>query len=294
MSADHVRIAVPVTSVWRAPDSASPADLAVTRAEPDAGAWADSLDVEARLGLSGRLDTQALLGEPALAVGERDGWTQVRLPWQPSGSALEGYPGWVPTAHLVADQDAPVDPADGAVVIARLAIATSERGGDLRVSLGTVLSVLDATSTEVRLRHPAGHTLRLDRADVALPGERAERDIIALAQSFMGRSYLWGGMSGYGVDCSALVHLSHRVLGRVVPRDAHDQALIGARVSRAEVRAGDAVYLENATGVHHTGFALDAERLLHSPCTGKRVSVGSIREDYPGERHAFRRFAPSP
>jgi len=296
-----VRIAVPVTSVWRGLDSAGEADAAITRAQPDAGAWAAALDTAARHTLLGRLDTQALLGEPALVVAEQDGWAQVRLPWQPSNSALDGYPGWVPAAHLIdeprgmpapagspASPAIPALPADGAVVTARLAAAVADDGERLELSFGTVLPV--AEPGRPLLRHPDGRVLTVDAADIAFADARRDLDLIDRARLFAGQPYLWAGLAGHGVDCSGFVHLVHRAAGRVIPRDAHDQALVGTPVPPDEVRAGDVVFFENASGVHHTGFALDAARLLHSPRTGKLVGEGSITNDYPGELHAFRRF----
>jgi cell wall-associated NlpC family hydrolase len=283
----RARIAVPVTSVWRRPDVTRPLDEPVTRPEPDAGEWADGLDLDARHALLGRLDTQALLGEPVLVTAEQDGWAQVRLPWQPSTSALAGYPGWVPAAHLVADAaEQTAAPVDGAVVTARLATAQSDDGARLTLSFGTVLPLVE----DAALRHPDGRVLHLDQADVTMPGERAALDPLTLAARFERLPYLWAGLSGHGVDCSGFVHLVNRAIGRIIPRDAHDQALAGAVVAEEDVRGGDAVYFENDGGVHHTGFAVDALRLLHSPRTGKDVRYGSIVEDYPGELHAFRRF----
>jgi hypothetical protein len=283
----RARIAVPVTSVWRSPDATLPIDEPITRPQPDAAEWADGLDLDARLALLGRLDTQALLGEPVLVVAQQDGWARVRLPWQPSTSALAGYPGWVPAAHL-ADEgaDAAAAPADGAVVTGRLAAARSDDGEELVLGFGTVLPLVEGAG----LRHPDGRVLRLAAADLALPGGRGALEELELAARFEGLPYLWAGLSGHGVDCSGFVHLVNRAIGRVIPRDAHDQALTGAVVADDRVRAGDAVYFENDKGVHHTGFAVDAVRLLHSPRTGKDVRYGSIVEDYPGELYAFRRF----
>lgn len=283
------RVGVPLAAVWRRPDSASPRDDAITHPTPDAARWVAALDLAGREALFGRLDTQALLGEPVLVVAEEDGWAQVRLPWQPSTSALGGYPGWMPAAQLIDESAAPVaDPADGAVVIARLAEAVADDGERIELSFGTVLSTADDSG--FALRHPDGRSLRVDRAAVALPGERPSLDPIELALRFVGLPYLWAGLGGHGVDCSGFVHLVHRALGPVIPRDAHDQSLVGDTVAEGEVRSGDVVYFENESDVHHTGFAMDAEHLLHSPRTGKDVGFGSIVDDYPGERHAFRRF----
>ena len=58
--------------------------------------------------------------------------------------------------------------------------------------------------------------------DGAFPGGADEA--VELARTLLGTPYVWGGLSGRGIDCSGLVHLVHRALGTMVPRDARDQA----------------------------------------------------------------------
>jgi cell wall-associated NlpC family hydrolase len=315
----NARLGVPVSVVWPEPSAVRDRDAAIVGEHPDHLAWTRSLDHSARLGLHGRVSTQALLGEPVIVVAERDGWSEVRLPWQPSSLAPEGYPGWVPSSHLVdsdsgdsvaGDSDSGSHAPTGA--IARTLVANARHGGlDLGLSLGTVLPLLstDSTvtdSTVALFRHPDGGVIEVPSAAVALtPDPVIDRvegtringtrvsgtEILATARLFSGLPYQWGGLSGYGVDCSGLVHLAHRVHGVVVPRDAHDQATTAARIGEEEARPGDPVFFARDDQVHHVALATRPGFMLHSPRTGSRVREDARDgSDYAGDTRSAGSF----
>jgi len=106
-------------------------------------------------------------------------------------------------------------------------------------------------------------------------------DPVEEARAYLGAPYLWGGMSERGIDCSGLVHMAWRRLGRIVPRDADQQAGVGQEVD--EPRYGDlAVY--GRESVTHIVFWLGNGRILHA-AGGREV----IEEDEPEALRAIRR-----
>jgi len=104
------------------------------------------------------------------------------------------------------------------------------------------------------------------------PGLPRAGDVAAEARAYLGAPYEWGGMTERGIDCSGLVHMAYRRLGRLVPRDAEQQEAAGRPV--AEPRRGDLACYEG-----HIAFWLGDGRILHASGTAGAVVV----EEHPPE-----------
>jgi cell wall-associated NlpC family hydrolase len=98
---------------------------------------------------------------------------------------------------------------------------------------------------------------------------------VDVARSYLGAPYLWGGMTERGIDCSGLVHMAYRRLGRLVPRDADQQEEAAAEVD--ELRPGDLITYGEP--VDHIAFWLGDGRILHS--TGRDNGIGVVEEEEP-------------
>jgi cell wall-associated NlpC family hydrolase len=107
----HCRVAA--TMVWAAPDVVRPVDRPALQPVPDLDAWVAGLGPVERVDLQGRTETQLMAGEPVRVLGTDGDWSQVTVPGQPSSRSPDGYPGWVPSAHLeaVAGPGVPPGPA---------------------------------------------------------------------------------------------------------------------------------------------------------------------------------------
>ena len=118
----------------------------------------------------------------------------------------------------------------------------------------------------------------------ALGGERDDRWLdmrvrspVEAARGLLGAPYLWGGMTRQGIDCSGLVHMSFRAAGRLVPRDADQQAAAGTRVT--EPAPGDLIGYGEPPD--HVAFWLGAGRILHA--TRREGVDGVVEEAEPEE-----------
>ena len=101
--------------------------------------------------------------------------------------------------------------------------------------------------------------------------EAREGDPVEEARAYLGAPYEWGGMTERGIDCSGLVHMAYRRLGRLVPRDADQQEEAGTPVELDELRRGDLVCYGD-----HIAFWLGGEMILHAT---RRDGMNAVVEE---------------
>jgi len=100
------------------------------------------------------------------------------------------------------------------------------------------------------------------------------KPFIAFAKQFLNTSYLWGGKSSVGIDCSGFTQLVFRSRKIFIPRDASQQIQLGGEVPFKEKKEGDLAFFTNPSGkVIHVGLILNNSRIIHA---SGRVKIDKI------------------
>ncbi|HVI35158.1 MAG TPA: C40 family peptidase [Gaiellales bacterium] len=117
---------------------------------------------------------------------------------------------------------------------------------------------------------------------------RRGSSIIRAAAAYWHTTYIFGGMTRAGIDCSGLTYDAAQQVGITLPRDAADQSRVGAPVTRKALRPGDLVFFGSGAraNIHHVAIYIGGGRVLHAPHTGSSVRIDRLRHfpDYWGAR----------
>ena len=293
-------VSVSVATLWRSPSAPRAVDAPALASPTHIRRWLADMTLDERRGLGTLEATQALLGDRVRIVRLRGTWARIVVPSQPSPLDGRGYPGWVPRRQLTATL--PVQSDTVATVVRRTAWLLTDTTPATRIfpiSYGTRLRVVGHTARDVRVAMPDGTVRRLRSAGVIVHqlGEPAiaptRASLVAVATSFTGLDYLWGGLSGFGLDCSGLTWLTYRVHGLKIPRDAAPQSQHGTVVRT--LRRGDLMFYARDGLVHHVTLYIGNGRMVQAPGTGQQVFVGPTSQwPLSGEYVGARRYLTVP
>ena len=204
------------------------------------------------------IDSELLMGEEVRVFERNNGWAWVQ-------AVDDDYVGYLPEDAL-----APVVAPTHVVAAPRTFVYS---GADLRfptrmaLSMGSRLTITgeaETRGTRYLLLADGGALVARHLRPLLEP---AAVDYVSVAALFLETPYLWGGKSGFGIDCSGLVQLSMRMAGHKAPRDSDMQARgLGAPIERQDLKRGDLVFWKG-----HVAIMEDETRMIHA--NGNTMSV---------------------
>ncbi|MFB7501108.1 NlpC/P60 family protein [Streptomyces sp. NPDC056161] len=300
---------VSVATVWTGPDSPRPVDAPALTDPVDVPKWLAGLTLADKKGLSddNLTQTQVLYGHPVYVLAEQGAWAEVAVPGQSSPKNPLGYPGWVPKAQLTGDPGFAATAAKRPFALVHDTTAAwlyDDRGlhsKSLRLSNNTRLPELARAGDAVLVNTPAHGAKWVSAKDVDVyDGEQdvpypTGADLVNYAKKFLDVPYLWGGRSGFGVDCSGFTSTVYEANGVDIPRDADAQALHrgGRKVDKADLRPGDLLFYADDKGtgsIYHVAMYIGNQQMIEAYDSATPVRITTVRfgSDYWGAERFLR------
>ncbi len=201
------------------------------------------------------ITSQLLFGEKTMMLEHStEGWHKVKTKY-------EGYEGWIQKGQLIPIDEHKYNKPDTQLTEDWVS-EIDFNGYKMYIPMGCSLTAFSTSITPwsknaIKFK---GTLINTEEAD------RSGKAIKQLAYKFLNTTYLWGGKSVFGIDCSGYVQTIYRFLNVFLPRDAYQQAALGETVDfLQEVRCGDLAFFDNEEGrITHVGLLLNANEIIHS------------------------------
>lgn len=213
--------------------------------------------------------TQIIFGDMVRVFEEQDGWSWVQ-------AERDGYTGYVSAASL----EKPGADATHMVIVPRTFIYP---GSDLRyphtkaLSLGSRVRIVGSAETR------GTQYALLENGEALIAGHLApldqhSADYVSVAETLLHTPYLWGGTSGFGIDCSGIVQLSMWISGRKALRDSDMQqntlgGIIEPDADYSNLQRGDLVFWKG-----HVAICASPGMLIHASGHTMTVTLEPLKD----------------
>lgn len=252
-------------------------------------------NIRSKNGHSQELATQALLGTPIKVLDQKDNWFLVQTPdkyiaWLDHGGFVQvnesTYKEWISAPKIVYIDDFGFSYETPNLKAQKI---TDLVAGNLLKSVGQ-------ENGFIKVQYPDGRTAFIPESTVVnFDTWLASRtpnatNILATAQEYLGRPYLWGGTSGKGMDCSGFTKTVFYLNGVQLARDASQQVhtgnLIETDATLSNIVPGDLLFfgrkatLEKKERITHVGIYMGKGAFIHSSGDAG-VKIESLFEGAP-------------
>lgn len=203
--------------------------------------------------------SQLLFGETFEIIEKHREWLRIR-------QSFDDYEGWIDTklCKLFDAEQMGLLSLDGVSSVAtRLFNAKlSSSSYPIRLCPGSTLYNFDSDTGTFSLLDETYKTFNVPIETY----DKLADNLINMAEFFVNSPYLWGGRSPYGIDCSGLIQVIFKMIGKKLPRDASQQVTRGETVNFMNLtQVGDLAFFDDEEGnIVHVGMILPENRIVHS------------------------------
>ncbi|CAI6089431.1 unnamed protein product [Clonostachys chloroleuca] len=255
---------VSVSTIWKDQSKPRAVDAPALSSPVRVQPFLDSMTVDQFKDLSAtsRTEAQVLYGSRVIITETQGDWYKIAAPDQPVPTTKPqiGYPDWVPSSHVSTDDDyySTLMQTQPFAQVTRPKIAPLFRNAQLSDKIMGI-----AFNARLPL------ITQLSNAAVTL---------------------LWGGTSGFALDCSGFIHTVYNSHGIVIPRDSGPQAqsTLGAKVEALHLNACDLLfYARNTTSastIYHVAMYTGNGTMLEDYSSGVplRLTAARLETNYEG------------
>ena len=195
------------------------------------------------------------------------------------------YLGWVYRPYL----NEGFAPPDSTYLVLAPSVALRAEPNELseivtRVVSGTGVTLVETFDSWSRISAnktgwiPSSHLRAWSELPKTIEDQR--KTLIEDSMRMIGVPYLWGGISGNGIDCSGFVRLLHHWIGVEIQRDA-DMQHAAAKPVEAPYEVGDLFFFaedDSTRKITHVGMSLGGWKMIHSSRSRNGVYVDDVQE----------------
>jgi len=236
-------------------------------------------NIRSKNGHSQELATQSLLGTPIKVLDQKDNWFLIQTPdkyiaWLDHGGFVQvdeaTYKEWISAPKVVYIKDFGFSYESPNLEAQKITDLVA----------GNILKTIGQKNGFIQVQYPDGRTAFIPKEaiinyDTWLASRTPNAtNILATAQEYLGRPYLWGGTSGKGMDCSGFTKTVFYLNGVQLARDASQQVHTGNLIETDEtlknIVPGDLLFFgrkattEKKERITHVGIYMGKGEFIHS------------------------------
>lgn len=221
------------------------------------------------------LTSQYIFGEQGTIVEEQNGWLLLQ-------HQFDGYIGWCRsnqffiTGELLAEKNMFAGQWVNEIFV---------NNKKMMIPFGSNLSLLNSSKEQVEIKYDG----TIINANDAVINAELIKNISGI---FLNTTYLWGGKSIFGIDCSGYVQTVFKMLNIPLLRDAKLQVNQGEAMGfLQEAQCGDLAFFDEDGEIMHVGILLNDHEIIHASGNvriDKIDSQGIVNTDTGKRTHQLR------